>query len=87
MSLPLTRLGKSGFQIVNIENDASCNLVYVGWAKPGSADADFAWVIVHLTNDAGGCLERLRYATLAGDPADALSYDKQWTARGGYVYV
>lgn len=91
MSFPLTRLGKSGFQIVNIENttigSSTCLPVFVGWAPPGSADSDPAWVIAELTYDGGGCLETLRYATESGDPIEALSYDKIWDDRATYVYV
>lgn len=88
MSIPLTALGQAGFQIVNIENDGSCNPLFVGWARPGSADSDAAWLIIQVGYDAGSCIATIRFATFPGDlPETALSYEKVWDDRASYTYI
>jgi hypothetical protein len=80
VSVNLTPLGKPDFQIINIDNDANCCPLYVGWAPPGTLNSDASWLIAKLGYDAGGCLSSLRYANAS------LDYDQIWDNRAGLIY-
>lgn len=67
--------------IVNCENDGSGNAIYIGKAKPGTADDDAGWQIAKCTYDANGSLLTKRWAN--GTP----NLDKVWDNRADPSYV
>lgn len=79
MSLARTPFGASSSQIVNIEYDGDDNPIYVGYAAPGTADADELWLIWRYTWTAGNCVA-IRVAN------GSLEYGSAWDARAGLSY-
>lgn len=79
MSLARTPLGSITHQIINVEYDGGGDPIYIGYAEPGTADADPYWLIQKLTWSAGN-MTALRFAN------GNLDYGDAWTGRAGLSY-
>lgn len=63
-----------------MENNASGQPLYLGWARPGSAVGDEAWLIKKFTYDASGFITDIQFA------GGTNAFDKSWNSRGSYTY-
>jgi len=61
-----------------MENDANGNPIYIGWARPGSAASDAAWLIIKLTYDADQAVIQSQVA------GDAVKFGYVWNDRANY---
>lgn len=64
--------------ISNLDYDADNRLLYAGFARPGTEDADLAWQIQKLTW-VDGKLIKVRYANYA-------EFNQSWDSRSSLVY-
>lgn len=61
------------------------NPIYVGQARPGTAEATSAWQIVQLNYSGTNLISTLYPTNIAGDiTAD---FEFSWTGRAGYTYA
>ena len=67
------------------EYDGSNNLIYKGFARPGTAEGSLAWQISKLAYDGSNNLVSIKWPqdTRAHATND---YEFSWTARAGYTY-
>ena len=68
-----------GFDSKRYEYDASGNLLYEGFALPGTAETASGWIIAKYTWDE----HKLTGVTYAGGSAAQVS---RWDLRAGYIY-
>ena len=61
------------------------NLIYKGFARPGTAAAAAKWQIAKLTYDISNNLTAVQWPQDAAGNASS-DYQFQWTARAGYTY-
>jgi YD repeat-containing protein len=66
---------------VALDYDGSDNLIYVGWAWPGTLKSVAEWRIIKLTYDGSGNLTDVTYA----DGVD--TFTKEWDERLSYIYT
>jgi hypothetical protein len=79
VSLGRTPAGTRTHQIANFEYDGSNNVIYAGYAVPGTADSDPLWLIFKYTWTAGNCVS-IRVAD------GLLDYGSVWNDRAALTY-
>lgn len=65
--------------------NGGANLVYIGFARPGSAEGSLVWQIMFITYD-GSTPVSITWP-IAPDGAASNDYQFSWTARASYTYV
>jgi YD repeat-containing protein len=67
------------------DNGGGATLIYIGKARPGSAQTASVWQIRKLTYDANGNIIQIAWPKNAqGNPSN--DFEFQWSARAGYTY-
>ena len=66
------------------EYDASNNLIYAGFARPGSAEGSNVWQLMKLTYDASNNITKIEWPELNGSATS--DFDFNYTGRAGYTY-
>lgn len=79
MSLGQTPAGQLTHQIINVEYDGDDNPIFIGYAKPGTANSADQWLIQQLTWS-GGNMVTLRFA------GGSLDFGFVWNDRASYTY-
>lgn len=68
------------------DNNATTNLVYLGWAKPGSPTSNGVWQIRKLTYDANGNVISIQWP-LNASGAVSSDYEFIWDNRAALNFV
>lgn len=68
------------------DNDGGSNLIYIGKARPGSAEGDLVWQIRKLAYDANGNVTSITWPQNSNSHASN-DYEFSWTARATYTYA
>jgi hypothetical protein len=63
------------------------NLIYVGKARPGSAEGELVWQISFLTYDGSGNLLSVEWPINSADNRPSSEFLFSWTDRASYTYV
>jgi hypothetical protein len=89
---PLAKKDANGNVIVGSYDDmsfrgeyAGTNLVYKGFARPGSAEGDLVWQLAKCAYDGSNNLLSIKWPQDANGHANS-DYQFSWTGRGGYTY-
>jgi hypothetical protein len=61
------------------------NLIYRGFARPGSAEGDNVWQLALLAYDGSGNLLSIKWPQAANGSASS-EWNFNWTGRAGYTY-
>ena len=65
--------------IQRVEYDTDGNPIYIGYAEPGTAESDTAWILFKYTYVSGNMTEKNSYGVLNGEAAS-------WTLRATYIF-
>jgi hypothetical protein len=90
---PILKVDANNFDIQSSSNDMTMrgeesggNLIYIGFARPGSAEGDDEWQLRKLTYGAGGNVIKIEWPENTLGVASS-EYVFNWTGRAGYTYV
>lgn len=70
--------------IMQLDYDGSNNLIYQGFAQPGSATSEAVWRIRKYTYNATPLLTSITFPQVNGSPSGAFSF--VWDNRSSYSY-
>ena len=62
------------------------NLIYRGYARPGSAEGDNVWQLAKLAYDGANNITSIKWPQASNGSASA-HYSFNWTGRAGYTYA
>ncbi len=92
-TFPLLKRDVNGNVIQDSSGDMSfrgdytgSNLIYKGFARPGSAEGDLVWQIAKLSYDGSNNLLTIKWPQNANSSAST-EYQFSWTGRAGYTFV
>jgi len=62
------------------------NLIYAGFARPGSTEAQAVWQLRRMTYDGSNNLTHIEYP-INSDGTVSSDYEFTWSGRAGYTYA